>query len=414
MRLFVHRRLCSSFNANMVPKNTTTSLAEEDFYEFKDKGIPIMVYLIIVCIVGTIGNLHVLVVYFIRYKTGVYKTFVLCLAAVDFLGCSFCVPSTLYIVRHPAMVTSSAFCKTSRMAMYFVGAYSLILLDIIAVDRYRKVCRATRPQLTQRTARTVCVTTCVAVCVLVAFPVTILYGINRKPTQVQGLLGYECTVLDEFKNSTFTKIYRGLIFILFVLLSIVSAVLYSLIGRKIYAHQKKYQSHTEDATISRCCVTLSRKSNAEPVMESLDNIQGSKKCSTETCDNKEASEEKTEPKENSDRCLSDGMRPGIQGDRLECKRKKLNKSQSITMVFLVVSLISFGGYLPYLIATIVRNIDRELFENFAEDNAALDLFIRWMLFLNNAVNPIVYGFMDRKFRKELSNIYNQTRKKSIT
>ncbi|OWF44098.1 Neuropeptide FF receptor 1 [Mizuhopecten yessoensis] len=220
--------------------NATYSLEEEDYEEFKKNGIPITAYLIVLCVVGTVGNTHVFLVYLLKYKASTYKTFTLCLAVVDFLGCTFCIPASLYIIRHRNTVQSLPFCKVYRALMNFTGAYSLLVLDCIAVERYRKVCQATRVQFTIRTTRILCAVNVVLVLVMIVIPGIIIYGINRKTTQDNSLLGYECTVLDHFKSSTLAKIYRGILFILFVLFLIVSIVLYTLVGRKIYVHQIKH------------------------------------------------------------------------------------------------------------------------------------------------------------------------------
>ncbi|XP_021366549.1 galanin-like G-protein coupled receptor npr-9 [Mizuhopecten yessoensis] len=414
-------------------QNITFSLEEEDYDEFKKNGIPITAYLIVLCVVGTVGNTHVFLTYFLKYKANVYKTFILCLAVVDLLGCVFCIPATLYIIRHPNTVQSSLFCKVNRAASYFVGAFSLLILDCIAVERYRKVCQATRVQFTIRTTRILCAANFVFVLVVIVIPVTIIYGINRKQTPTHSLLGYECTVLDHFKSSTLTKVYRGFIFFIFVLLLIVSVVLYSLVVMKIYAHQKKHKS-TDDLPRTMCCMPRS-KHNGSDSLSSEDgrstnrysqekDISSDLSISATTAPGSFAYNVSTErfvlstdarvvnAKTNISETGYDDQKRQLTGtgntylDALnERKRKKLDRSRNITMVFLVVSIMSFGGYLPYLLSTLVRNISRSLFENFASNYAALDVFIRWMVFLNNAINPIVYGFMDNKFRNELSNCY---------
>ena len=72
---------------------------------------------------------------------------------------------------------------------------------------------------------------------------------------------------------------------------------------------------------------------------------------------------------------------------------------------MVVSIISFGGYLPYLVSSVFRNVNRTSYESFVYNYASLELFIKWMMFLNNAINPMIYGFMDAKFRREIVKTY---------
>ncbi|XP_069121599.1 cholecystokinin receptor-like [Argopecten irradians] len=406
-----------------VSNNVTYSLEEEDWDEFTNNGIPITVLLIGLCVVGTVGNVHVFLVYLLRYQANIYKTFILCLAAADFLGCTFCVPASLYIIRHPNTIQSPTFCKINRALTYFVGAYSLMLLDCIAVERYRKVCQATRAQFTLKMTRVICVVVCLFVIGTVVIPVIIIYGINQKVTKVHSLVGYECTVLDHYKSSTLTKIYRGFVFFIFVLFLITSVVLYSLVGRKIYDHKNKQKKADKSRDPKRSMFNFRKSQSKSTSSEDGGNKLTLYKEDKETDDTKSTSLQDSSLQggsnvENScprDSGASSGKRSQTQNqigtgsnylnalnDR---KRKKLDRSRNITLIFLVVSIMSFGGYLPYLLTTLLRNISRSTFEHIEENYGAVVTFIRWMVFINNAINPIVYGFMDKKFRDELSKCY---------
>ncbi|XP_060066789.1 5-hydroxytryptamine receptor 1F-like [Ylistrum balloti] len=402
--------------------NVTYSLEDEDYDEFRKTGIPITVYLIVLCVLGTIGNVHVFLVYLLRYKSNIYKTFVLCLAAVDFLGCTFCIPASLYIIRHPNTIQSSVFCKVYRAAMNFVGAYSLILLDCIAVERYRKVCAVTRRQFTLRTTRVVCALTCLLVIVTFAIPGILTYGINQKITKPHWLVGYECMILENLKSSTFMKVYRGIIFVMFVFFFIISAVLYTLVGRKISVHKNKHKEicisrkkpiSTEDV---QCASSHSQEKDvSSDITTSIMQVPGSSDSNIAVDIVLKTTNHLGSDMKHSDSVEShhDQIRHTTEtGNRYlntlkERKRKELDRSRNITMVFLVVSILSFGGYLPYVLATLIRNINGPLYSNFMDKYGALDIFIRWMVFLNNAINPVVYGFMDKKFRKELAKFYTK-------
>ncbi|XP_069107345.1 5-hydroxytryptamine receptor 1F-like [Argopecten irradians] len=401
-----------------VSNNVTYSLEEEDWNEFRKNGIPITVLLIGLCVVGTVGNVHVFLVYLLKYQENIYQTFILCLAATDFLGCSFCIPASLYIIRHPNTIQSPTFCKVHSALTYFVGAYSLLLLTCIAVERYRKVCQATRAQFTLKMTRVMCAVVCIYVFGANFIPVIIIYGINQKVTKAHSLVGYECTVLDHYKSSTFTKIYRGFVFFIFVLLIITSIVVYSLIGRKLYAHENKHKKADQ---------LKEDKRNAFYLKESEGKTISSENCGNKITHYKEDKESTLTPLSDwqgennvetscpSDSCVNTvNKSQNLTGTRCKYlntlndqKRKKLDRSRNITLIFLVVSIMSFGGYLPYLLTTLLRNISRSTFEHIEENYGAVVTFIRWMVFINNAINPIVYGFMDKKFRGKLSKCYSK-------
>ncbi|XP_060075031.1 probable G-protein coupled receptor No18 [Ylistrum balloti] len=396
--------------------NVSYTLEQEDYDEYMKSGIPITAFLIVLCVVGTIGNLHVFLVYLLRYKPSIYKKFVLCLTAVDFVGCSFCVPATLYIIRNYLSMNSSALCKMYVTVMNTIGVYSLILLDCIAVERYRKVCQNTRVHFSQRTTRLLFGLNCVFMIVAFIIPGVLIFGINRKTTKAHSLDGYECTVLNNYKNSALVNVYRGFLFITVVTLLLISIVSYILIGRRIYIHQKnnittRNPQRTKHLTSQPDVVYSDTTISITPVRSSPDS-----EITTDSYVMSTAARDPDMKRDNSVASKSDKVGQSTEKEKAflksvhERKRKKLVKSRNVTKVFLVVSVISFGVYLPYLLTTVIRNINRPLYENFADNYGSIVYFITWMIFINNAINPIVYGFMDRTFRQELSAFYIQMKR----
>ncbi|XP_069111419.1 5-hydroxytryptamine receptor 1F-like [Argopecten irradians] len=410
--------------------NVTFSLEDEDWNEFKSNGIPIVVFLICLCATGTVGNMHVFLVYLLKYKSNIYKTFIQCLAAVDFLGCVLGIPMSLYIIIHTYSVQSAAFCKGARTLSYFVGAYSLLLLDCIAIERYRKVCQATRAQFTLKITRVICASLCLLVIAVIIIPVAIIYGINERITKTHSLIGYECTVLDQYKTSTLIKVYRGFVFFVFVVLLIIAVVLYTLIGRKVYTHKNKLRK-TDEFLATEPRVKESKQRDVSLSSADDGNKHGNRQRQdndsgviTSAVSTPETSKSNLSHESHATTLYPNGNfvqsnvnefknqpKAGAEIRNLDTlkkkKRKALDKSINLTMIFLVVSIISFGGYLPYLVVTLIRNVNKSLYQSFTDNYGALDLFIRWMIFLNNAINPLVYGFMDSKFRRELTKLYGQ-------
>ncbi|XP_060076172.1 orexin receptor type 2-like [Ylistrum balloti] len=338
--------------------NTSYTLEQEDYDEFVRSGIPITAFLILSCIFGTIGNVHVFLVYLLRYKANMYKKLVLCLTAVDFVGCTFCIPASLYIIRNIYSVQSSVFCKLYFATMNLVGTLSLVLLNGIAVERYRKICQKTPTHFSQRTTRVFCGLILVAMITLFFIPSFFMFGINQETTKVHSLPSYRCAVSNHLRNSTFVHVYGGFLLLSFLINLTISIVSYILIGRRIYIHQKNNMAISPQTT--------SLKDTArDTAVSSIPNTMN------------------------------------------ERKRKKLDKSRNTIKVFLVVSMISFGVYLPYLLTAVIRNVNQRLYQNFIANYGPLPYFITWMIFLNNAINPLVYGFMDKKFRQELSALYIQ-------
>ncbi|XP_069118239.1 probable G-protein coupled receptor No18, partial [Argopecten irradians] len=418
--------LCYSLKVTInSSSNETFSVDDEDWEDFKKNGIPITVFLIVLSVIGTIGNAHVFLVFLLRYKLNIFKTFVMCLAAVDFLGCSFVIPASLYLIRYSNSIQSSSFCKASLSLSYFTGSYSLLLLDCVAVERYRKVCQTNRKQLTVKLTGFICAFLCCLVIMVIVIPVAILYGSIQTTTETHLLIGFKCDVLDEYKGSTPTIVYRGFVFFLFVLLMFISVVLYTLVGRTVYSHKNKLR---EANTLSG---TEFQPSEFKQGDTSIFSENGGNESSQDILtggntnsisephvtsysmfpENSQIMTSCTNGHDVTNNSVAYNRLSTATGNRFLCilekkKRKSLQKSVNLTMIFLSVSVISFGGYLPFLVIILIKSVNKSLYQNFADNHGALDFFIRWMVFLNNAVNPIVYGLMDKKFRKDISKFYS--------
>ncbi|KAI8501883.1 hypothetical protein Bbelb_202950 [Branchiostoma belcheri] len=109
--------------------------------------------LVLVCVVGTIGNLLVVLVSARRRKQSSATVCLTCLAAVDLLICGVFVPHKIFHIYHISY-TGPVWCKLNPYFMTAGLLGSTFLLDAIAVDRYRAVCRPLR-YCTTRKRRTV-------------------------------------------------------------------------------------------------------------------------------------------------------------------------------------------------------------------------------------------------------------------
>ncbi|XP_078606796.1 uncharacterized protein LOC144879328 [Branchiostoma floridae x Branchiostoma japonicum] len=99
--------------------------------------------LVLVCLLGTVGNLLVVLVSARRRKQSSATVCLTSLATVDLLICGVFVPHKIYQIFHTTY-TGAAWCKVNPYFMTAGLLSSTFLLDVIAVDRYRAVCRPLR------------------------------------------------------------------------------------------------------------------------------------------------------------------------------------------------------------------------------------------------------------------------------
>lgn len=152
-----------------------------EYTEFMAEYLPIFIYLLILGVVGTIGNFHVLLVYSLRYKPSNHRIFILCLAVVDFCSCTVSIPFEMYDIRHRYTFTASWACKVFRFLNHTTSVSSGFLLGLIALERFRKACQPTKCQMTVKQAKISCILTVLFSSIL-AIPAVVIYGANVSDT----------------------------------------------------------------------------------------------------------------------------------------------------------------------------------------------------------------------------------------
>lgn len=227
----------SSIISTVTANNTNVTLTEEELeqYEFDYylKKYPLaVVFLIILAVVGGIGNFHALLIYFFRYKRSPKRIFVLFLAFVDLLACWLVIPFEIFDLRYSLTFHAVAPCKIFRFLNHFVSVGSGLFLGVIALEIHRKVCSPFKRQMSESCAKKTAVVT-VSVAVALSIPGFVLYGPSDKMTDIN-IVGSDCTVLSKYKQSMFYWGYTGVFLVISTLLFILCVVAYIRVGRAIY------------------------------------------------------------------------------------------------------------------------------------------------------------------------------------
>ncbi|OWF49298.1 Cephalotocin receptor 2 [Mizuhopecten yessoensis] len=345
-----------------------------ELQDYIENDIPVTVYLAILSIIGTIGNAHAIFVYFLRYKSSNHRTFIVWLAVVDFIACCFSIPFELFDIRFSCTFTIDGLCRFFRYLNHFVSIYSGSLLGVISVERFRKACRPFGRQLEGNGAMIACVVT-VAVSAVISTPALVMYGVQIEIVDDRyGINGTDCKVLDTFKDSIVYKGFNLLLLLICTIVFIVCVIIYIFIGR-VLCRQYKFRSSFQ---IKKSIPTVSSEVN-------------------HAMHEDESSLGKTAM-----------TRTRIFNQTLKVKQKnpkRFDRSKQITFMFLVATGVSYLGYLPYLALTIIKAVTK----NFSVViNSVLGPFDDILLrgyFISNVTNPLVYCFLDDKFRGECKMLY---------
>lgn len=196
--------------------------------------IPAMVFVAVCMVIGIFGNLLVLVVYKKKFRRSNHRYFILFLAALDFTACSTGMPFLIASLRLPYLMPYAKLCKSMRYIHYLVNNASGLLLLVISVERFRKICHPFKSQITHRQILYLCYGT-VFFSAVIAIPAAIFYGSSEIQTGINNLTGHQCYVDDAQKESILFELFQGLLLLETLLCIIIFIILYIFIVRKLWS-----------------------------------------------------------------------------------------------------------------------------------------------------------------------------------
>ena len=198
--------------------------------------LPAIVYVILSIVIGLIGNTMVIYVYKTKFRRSNHRYFILFVAILDILACMTGMPFLVYSLRFPYLMESVVGCKVLRTFHYFVNNSAGLLLVVISVERFRKICRPFKRQLSQAETLKLCWGT-VLFSVFMAAPAGYYFTSTPVDTKVNNITGWECYSKDPGFE------YYQLVLMLETLISIsIFGVLYGFIIRKVWNNDQFLQA----------------------------------------------------------------------------------------------------------------------------------------------------------------------------
>ncbi|KAK3602081.1 hypothetical protein CHS0354_014256 [Potamilus streckersoni] len=330
--------------------------------------IPVILFISISMAVGTAGNAFVLYVNIVvlKLRNSTHKYFINSLALVDTAFCLITSPIIIADLSHPYTFTNIPACKSLCAFGTSTAMASVFILFVIALDRYRRICKPHGNQFSLKSMKYIFGIIAVLCCV-VSIPRVILYGKNTVQTGFANITGISCFPDDMYKDTVFPNVYNGFLTVVFVILTALMSIFYILIWRQIWKNKHPIQTNIVSDTNDRQIHCITSK-----------NPTGSN-------------------------------RPG-KNIKEENKGNK-NKNHTVTTknirsfkILFVVTTIFILSFAPFLILELLSYLDEHFIENLDNTSTVFyQIFIRTYA-INFMVNPFIYGVMDRKFRTEFRNL----------
>ncbi|CAL1547526.1 unnamed protein product, partial [Lymnaea stagnalis] len=412
--------------------------------------LPVMLFLGLLSILGVVGNGFVCFIFTRKFSKNSQNLLIVLLAVFDLHTCVLTIPYEIIDLRFYVyyIFDTDVICKVFKFVNTFCNAGSILVLLVIAVDRYRKVCKPLNSQLQLQSIRiTFILIFVISACY--SIPIFFLYGYRTIQSNIiHGAKSRDCSTPDGI-DTLYPTVFNGVLFLTFVIISIALIIMYS----KILAEVKRRNKHKkrnrpyrisygdtnnisqgsdDDQTIKEVthaisilngtstqncadvkmlgAANLGNTENETPIIDENQHFL-SRGALAELDSNNNKSASKYIPGMAS--CLPNttvrdylaGQTLVQAGERSASSRKRRRARQQTTLVAFSVTSVFVLSFLPHLTLMIAKLV---IFPGFDLDLrgaafVAYNVFVR-SYFVNSMCNPFIYGILNAQFRLEVQRI----------
>ncbi|CAC5388303.1 unnamed protein product [Mytilus coruscus] len=336
---------------------TNKTLEEYSEEEASRRLIPV-IYLGILMIVGIIGNALVLISYPMKFSVRTHRTFITGLAIPDILVCLVIVPFEIVEMRYQYRFYNAIVCKLFRTCSHWFSMASIFVLTQLSYDTYQRICKPLKEQISIKKAKIY-----IGGGYIISLCLSSLsfFGSGIRIVSLDNFtVGHDCSLADEYVDTLLPVIGEGVITLMVFTCIFFLVLLYSLIGRKIFIQSKfRRQFHAKTSSESRG----NKASNKIFTISKTRNTEETKRKSPES---------------------------------------PLNRITKIAFMITVVFILSF---IPHAIISLLTALKGSfLVEPGSVASLIMPILARSVM-INNVVNPIIYGFMDKRFRQSCNMIW---------
>lgn len=396
------------------------------------KNKPAIIFLIFSMIVGSVGNGLVIYVYGWRLRPNSSKNiFITWLAVFDLVSCCVTIPFEIFDLRFPMLYGEGVICKISRTFAFAVNITSGLILVLIAFDRLQ----ITRPPYKSYTKRkTRCLILLVTmISLVVSIPALFVFGTKTVTTIFPGIYGKDCSYDDSIRDTMLPVIYYILLAVIFVFTFTILGILYIKIAIAIYewkhavigdAHalslnngRKTSQSSSgkSDKVIAVTSKTSEQANNSEDsfVSQNDRHLDTSKYIELSSSNDQENSSthkhfhnlsSSKQRYEVNIASSTKSTKSSISEHPNDGKRKLSVKERASpvksNVLFIVITVVFVLSYLPFLLFELLKGVLKEG----TFDETAFEIVTK-SVYLNNLVNPVIYGIYNVNYREEIRNLF---------
>ncbi|XP_049584629.1 cholecystokinin receptor [Syngnathus scovelli] len=326
------------------------------------------------------GNLLIIVVLTVnkRMRT-VTNSFLLSLAVSDLMMAVFCMPFTLIPSILKDFIFGAIMCKIVAYLMGISVSITTFGLVAIAIERYSAICNPLKSRVWQTRShayRVIAATWLMALIVMIPYPVV---------SQLDSFPGRNNTTAHMCRPKWPIAMaeqswYVLLLLMLFAIPGVVMSVAYGLISRELYRGIQFEMGHKKDSTDAKNGLTATVSCGSDDGDGCYVNVQ--------------------RPYSLEMSSMSASVKtPKADRPRSNTSEAKLEAKKRVIRMLVVIVVLFFLCWMPLYCANTWRAFD---------DNSAKKAlsgtpiaFIHLLSYTSTCVNPIIYCFMNTRFRKAL-------------
>ena len=345
--------------------------------------LPDTICLAVYFLIGLLGNSTVLYVY-TRKIYSEARFFIPVLAVLDLIGvivnCSF----SMSINILPVMFDSDIACKVMWFLAMLTTGVSAFTLLVIAVQRYRKICKPFKKQMTYQLKR-VSIVVVIIIMLFLATPGLAFYGSSPVEKSGMNVTGYRCTSVTA-GVPTVALVYKAILFLTILIELIALVVLYTLIGRLLF-RQTKFMGQKKHVAVTEASGTSVTYESATVETDYEDHKYTPVDHGTT---NKQITFTQEQP--NKDKMKSEAQVP---------VRKRRIPGFRISLMFMVITAVYVVCFIPKLTLMVWESRKPDFWQTLTQSEIGIFRFLYTLFIINNIANPFIYGFLDKKFQTEL-------------
>ena len=355
---------------------------------------PFILILSVYMFLGVFGNSTVLYVYFKKFtKLHEGRYFIVILAVLDLVASVVNCACHLSETILPVMYTDTG-CKIERFLCMVTTAPSILVLLLIVVDRYLKICRPLRKQMTRKHKK-ICIGIIVIIAFFLSLPCFMFFGTMPIGPKYGALIGHRCVgVTGGFPRLALT--FNVSLLTIAVAVLITMATIYSKICVVIF-QKANFKAKTEKATAAWTKTektTVAGTSMTDLPTDVYGINTGTSTLMISDISINQLAKTRTTLSMHQRQCIA--------------RNPKLPHWR-ITLIFIVVTIMFALSFIPKLIMMLIESLRADFWLLLSDRELGLYMFLYSMYIFNNFINPFIYGFLDKKFQTELKKICCCTR-----